>query len=271
MSYELDPHHVIAMLHMAYLNQADTFPRFLDIAHYAHECGITDNLGIHRRTFPILDAIASLSINKKQHQVVAVALQLDSEKQMVRLTIAENHEVEDQLVKHITNIWEKLQTLSDRYAVVRKPRDCRENSPEIPAGVETPLRLEIFRDMCLFSLNKHMTRVRKWGNKFRLFMRGFIKSRRGIDLDEFEQNLYDVGAALLYLTSSLADLGANPEKQLTMDQWKKMFYESLVVSKVIGAVLADRHSIGCEALANELQGILFCSIYCTNLNGRKIC
>jgi len=152
MSHELDPHHVIAMFHLAYLKQADNFPRFLDIAHYAHECDIPrDNLSTHRRIFSILDAFASLSVSEKQHQVVAVALQFDPEKQMVRLTIAENHEVEDRLVKDITNIWGKLQTMSDRYAVLKEPGDCVENTPEIPAGLDAPLKLEIFRDMCLFS------------------------------------------------------------------------------------------------------------------------
>jgi len=106
-----------------------------------------------------------------------------------------------------------------------------------------------------------MTRVCKWAEKFLLFMGTFNESREDVDLDEFEQNLYDVGTALLYLTNSLAELDDNPEMQLTMDQWKVMFHESLVVSKVIGAVLADKHGIGCEALASQLKGILFCSIY----------
>jgi len=189
---------------------------------------------------------------------------------MIRLTIAENREVEDKLVEHITNIWGKLQTLSDSYAVVRKPGDYRENSPEIPEEVELPLKIEIFREMCLYSLNKHMSRVCKWGNEFIPFMRAFNKSRRDVDLDEFEQNLYDVGTALIYLTTSLADLDANPEKELTMD-WEAMFAESMVISEGIGAVLADKHGLGCEVLANELQGIFFCYIYYTNSNRRKIC
>ena len=262
MAHKLDPHHIIAILHLAHLKQQDTPPGPLDSTHRTYKYDITNDCdaGIGTsRVFPVLDAIASLSVYKEQHQVVAVALQLDSEKQIVRLTIAENCEVEDQLISHLTNIWGKLQTLSDKYTKHREPDLSGCMSPEIPQEIAVPLKAEIFRELCLFSLNKHMSRVCKWGNEFLLFMRAFNKSRRGVDLDEFEQNLYDVGTALIYLITSLADLDANPEKELTMD-WEEMFGESMVVSAGIGAVLANKSGQCCEVLASKLQGIFFCSV-----------
>ena len=262
MTHKLDPHHIIAILHRIHLKQQD-IPRYLlDSTYRRYQYDMTDNCGAGIGTshvFPVLDAIASLSVSKERYQAVAVALQLDSKKHMVRLTIAENCVVKDQLASHLTNIWRKLQTLSDKYTKHRGSDWSECISPEIQEGVAVPLKVEIFRDLCLFSLNKHMSKVRKWGKKFLLFMREFIKSRRGVDLDEFEQNLYDVGTALLYLTTSLAGIDANPEKQLTID-WGKMFVESMVVSGGVEAVLTNRRGQCCEVLASKLKGIFLYSI-----------
>jgi len=271
MTQKLDPHHIIAILHLVHLKQQDTPRHLLDSTYRRYKYDMTNNgdAGIGTsRVFPVLDAIASLSVYEEQHQVVAVALQLDSKKQMVRLTIAENREVEDQLASHLTNIWGKLQTLSDKYTKHGGSDWSGCISPEIPQKVAVPLKVEIFRDLCLFSLNKHMSRVLKWGKKFLLFMRAFNESRKDVDLDEFEQNLYEVGTALLYLTNSLADLDANPEKQLEMD-WEEMFVESMVVSGGVGAVLANKRGQCCEALASEIKGIFFYSIPPYKLERKK--
>jgi len=109
-------------------------------------------------------------------------------------------------------------------------------------------------------LGKHINRVRKWENDFILFMRAFIDRRGVVRLDDFEQNLLDVGAALTFLTTSLIELAANPKKKLTMEAWEEMYSESMVVGWGLEAILAHNNKFRCEHLAYELNGILFCSI-----------
>lgn len=61
------------------------------------------------RTFPVLDVIASLSVFAPKSQVIAVALQMDNDE--IRLTIAENGEVTQAVIDHITDVWTLMRTL----------------------------------------------------------------------------------------------------------------------------------------------------------------
>jgi len=340
MTEEFDPHHLVAILRLAYMKQKDGFPRFPDTKYIIPRYRTVDERGINIRTFPFLDAIASLSVYEERNQVFAVGMQLDCVNRLIRLTIAGNHRVEDKLVNHLTKLWEKLRALSDEYAEGRRSRGDGRKSPEVPYGstgsvghirqdpnradntyptgymgensevawiqraaqrlanevyenspmeslppgsaataasgitatsgsrstsvsdiwVALPLKVEIFRDICLFSLEKHLNRVRKWGNEFILFMRAFVNRRVAVPRNDFEQNLLNVGTALTFLITSLTELAANPKEKLTIEAWKEMYSESMVVGGGLEAILAHNNKFGCEFLAHELNGILFCSI-----------
>ena len=340
MTEEFDPHHLVAVLRLAYMKQKDGFPRFPDTKYIIPRYRTVNERDIKIRAFPVLDAIASLSVYEERNQVFAVAMQLDCVNGLIRLTIAGNRSVEDKLVNHLTKLWGKLRALSDDHAEKRRPHEHGRKSPEVPCGsagsanhirqdpnpadntyptgymgknnevswiqqlaqqfpkeayksspmeslppgsaataasgitassgsrstsvsdiwVALPLKVEIFRDICLFSLKKHIKRVRKWGNGFILFMRAFVDCRMVFPLNDFEQNLFEVGTALTFLTTSLTELAANPKKKITMEAWKEMYSESMVVSGGLEAILSHNNNSGCELLAYGLKGILFCSI-----------
>jgi len=242
-------------MHQAYMKCQDGFPRRWDPKDLILRNGIVDDRDTNLRTCTVLDAIASLSVYEDQHQVFAIAMQMDSTNRLIRLTIAENHEVEDKLIGHLTSVWGKLQALSDEYTEIRPLEEGRGESPPVPSGVASVLKVEIFRDLCLFSLTKHMARVRKWGNGFIVFMRAFAGQREETELDDFEQRFLNVGSALCFITYTLIELAADTEKTLTMREWRLMYSESMVVSHGLEQILAHGNGSSCEYLADKLKGI----------------
>lgn len=88
--------------------------------------GIVDDNDTNIRTFPVLDAIASLSITDSSAQVVAVALQVAFVKPKVVLTVAENGPVKPEVLAHITRMWGLLTIISNRYDNPPPRRPCRQ-------------------------------------------------------------------------------------------------------------------------------------------------
>jgi len=131
MTEEFDPHHLVAIMRLVYMKQKDGFPRFPETK---YRYRTVDERDINIRTFPVLDAIASLSVYEEQNQVFAVAMQLDCVNRLIRLTITGNREIEDKLVNHLTKVWGKLRALSDEHAEKRRQREHGRKPPEAPCG-----------------------------------------------------------------------------------------------------------------------------------------
>lgn len=115
--------------------------------------GIIDDHSTHRRTFPVLDAIASICVSSAESQVVAVALQMDHSAQEIRLTLAENTAVEQRTVEHITAVWALMMELSNINARLRL----------------APHRLAMVLRIYEFSIDKIMKRFIKWWTSFKEF------------------------------------------------------------------------------------------------------
>jgi len=253
MSCETDPHLLVAIMRHAYDNAQDSFPRRADLEGRRLERGITEDRATSIRTFPILDAIASLSVSKGAHEVYAVALQLDSVNEKIRLTIAGNQGVPDYLKAHIASVWGKLQELSSQYAENRGLDPNIERSPRIPKGVALPLRVALFRDICQFSLGKLVARGEKWRTGLSHFMRQLGKRRRA-GLQGFELNLFHSTVGLLQLQKALRELYLDSDKKLTDDQWVELHNESMWACRCTQRVLEHDRGEGCEKLAKMLAG-----------------
>src|SRR5205807_2299360 len=119
MDNELDPHHLVALMNGVFPGGGDLSLRRFKHPLHTLQHGIVDNYHVNVRTKPVLDALAHISVSRESSQVVAIALQLDSLNQKIRLTLAENSEVGGNLVEHLTSVWGKLQNLSDEYAKQR--------------------------------------------------------------------------------------------------------------------------------------------------------
>ena len=90
----------------------------------------------------MLDALAGISVSRLKSQVVAISLQLDPNSREIHLTIAENSDVTDGLVSHLTHIWELLRLLSSEYAD-RRGDDLYQNQSNTHtlAGLGLPYRV----------------------------------------------------------------------------------------------------------------------------------
>ncbi|PUU73088.1 hypothetical protein B9Z19DRAFT_1069257 [Tuber borchii] len=253
MSNETDPHLLVAIMQRAFAQKQDSFPRRVNLEGHTLERGITEDRITSIRTFPILDAIASLSVSQGTHEVYAVALQVDPVNQKIRLTIAGNQGVPVYLKAHLVKVWGKLQELSTQYAENRGLDPNSERSPRVPKGVALPTRVDIFRDICQFSLEKLVTRGEKWRAGLSHFMRQLVKHRKtglqGVELDLFHATL-----GLLKLHKSLSGLHLDSKKEFTHKEWVDIYQESMWASKCTQRVLEYDNGTGCEKLARKLGG-----------------
>ncbi|RPA93210.1 hypothetical protein L873DRAFT_1816292 [Choiromyces venosus 120613-1] len=254
MATKLDPHHLVALMNYAFKDKQDGFARRLDPSLHTLKGGIVDNHETNVRTFPILDALAHISVSRKESQVVAIGLQLNSRKKEIRLTVAENKKVTDGLVNHLTKVWRKLQALSCEYEKNRSGRwdKSQPRSPEMPKDVGHSLKIEIFRDIYQYSLEKQMKRIDKWYKGLAHFMKELLRRRVFLDLQGFELSLYEAVVALMLAVEVVSKFHDNPKVQLTESEWELVYLRSILANELVRIVLADRKEFGCEILAQEL-------------------
>ncbi|PWW79106.1 hypothetical protein C7212DRAFT_340030 [Tuber magnatum] len=255
MATKLDPHHLVALMNYAFKDKQDGSPRRLDPPLHTLKGGIVDNHETNVRTIPILDALAHISVSQKEAQVVAIGLQLDCQKKDIRLTVAENKKVTDGLVNHLTKIWRKLQALSGEYEKNRGGRwdKSQPRSPEMPKEVGLSLKMEIFRDIYQYSLEKQMRRIDKWSEHLGRFVKELLKRRASLDLQGVELSLYKAVFALSLAVRVVSKFHDNPDVQLTESEWESVYFQSILANKHVRIVLADRNEFGCEILAQELR------------------
>lgn len=251
---ELDPHHLAALMSFTFANQQDG-SRSLDPPSQRVKYGIIDDRNTSIRTFPVLDAIAGISVSEVGPQIVAVALQFNSRAQEIHLTVAASKADKKKLVSHITAVWEKLQTLSNTYAERREKGSglSGRRSPRMPGSVALPLRAEIFRDIYQFCMGKQVKRMKKWLKSLIFFMQQLAEHRGEAGLNDSELNLHYVVTGLFLVLESLVELHDNPGSQLTDREWEEMLMRSMWVTENATRALEDGNY--CEVLAQEITGI----------------
>ncbi|KAG0138498.1 hypothetical protein HOY82DRAFT_666375 [Tuber indicum] len=254
---KLDPHHLVALMSFTFANQQDGFRCVDPPQSQLLKRSVTDDHDTSARTIPVLNAIAGISISEVESGVAAVALQLNSQRQEVHLTIATNQTDKEKLVSHLTAVWGKLQALSNTYADERGGNSnlCGRRSPEIPENVALPLRVEIFRDIYKFCMLKQMKRMKKWLAGLNSFMRQLVQRRGDADLQGTELNLYYVVVGLFTVLQLLTRLNDNPGTHLPEREWEEIYMQSMWATENATFALNDRNR--CETLAQEMKD--FCS------------
>ncbi|KAJ9318517.1 hypothetical protein DTO271D3_1179 [Paecilomyces variotii] len=66
-----------------------------------------------KRVAEILDSLASLSVSQPKHEVIAVALRVDSRSHSMELIVSGNSEIPSSTLNHLRFIWTALKALSD--------------------------------------------------------------------------------------------------------------------------------------------------------------
>ena len=259
MDNELDPHHLVALMNGVFPGGGDLSLRRFKHPLHTLQHGIVDNYHVNVRTKPVLDALAHISVSRESSQVVAIALQLDSRNQRIRLTVAENKKVTDGLVNHLILVWRKLQNLSDEYAKQRtqEPENLLVKSPPIPPNVANDLKVAIFRKIYQYSLEKHMKRIAKWWASFTGFIKKFLQCRAVDNLERLEWNLYRAAVTLVLTVRLVGRLGGDTENTLTSGEWEMLYRQSMQANEHARLVLDADDGLDCEDLALEILGIPF--------------
>ena len=256
MATKIDPHHLVALMSYVFKDKQDGSPRRSDPPGPTLTGGIVDDPETNIRILPILDALAHISVSRKEGQVVAISLQFNRLKKEMRLMVAENTTVTPGLVNHLILLWAKLRTLSAKYHGKRGTIRDKRRSPEMPKAVGESLKIEIFRFIYQYSLEKQMKRIDKWLNGLGRFLVELVNWRLPLEVQGFELSLYDAIIALSTAVRLVSKLHNNPKDQLTESEWELVYSQSILANEYVRIVLADRNEFGCEILAKELGGML---------------
>lgn len=224
--------------------------------------GIIDDRKTSPRTFPILDAIASICVSEGRPQVVAVALQMNPRDRELRLTIAGNRTVEEQTVQYLRRVWELLRTLSHQYAGYRHDEvdawvrdNYREDSPDTPVTEAiTATKIDILALVYPFTLRKNIKRIEKCWPKLFAFTKRFRAARRGKKQDEYEEAFLKTIFFMRGVVAQLRKEFKTPGS-ITWDSWAQI--ELAMDGAVMGAKVVLDHHYKCEVWANEHRGKLF--------------
>lgn len=157
--------------------------------------GLTKNHMTSVRTFKVLDALASLSVRRKEGQVVAVGLQLTmnagSKPNKVTITLADNDGVTPETSEYVRKIWALLRDLASVYVAERARRngggldpqaDWTGLSPPVPSGLIAADRViaRLARHVYTFTEAKFRRRVNKWWVALRTFTNDLCRTRHHI-------------------------------------------------------------------------------------------
>jgi len=187
MANEIDPHHLVLIIHAKYgSRRQDGAPRRLDTTNHILEHGIGHDRNTNLETFRILDAFSSLSVHNPKGQVMAFALQWISDKKEIRFTIAENKNVRVGLDTYVQKIWEGLRILSKLYASC-KPEGS-DQARRLPVGL--PLEAEIYCTISQHSLPKQLMRVKALTEPLTKFVAEVLEYRGDTYPQDFDKNLY---------------------------------------------------------------------------------
>ncbi|KAG0640488.1 hypothetical protein HOY80DRAFT_1041764 [Tuber brumale] len=230
MAIKIDPHHMVALMNCLFPG-GDGSPRRLDHSLHTFKHGIVDSCDINVRTFPILDALAHISVSQEKSQVVAIALQLDPQNNRIRLIVAENEDTSGDLVSYLNNLWGKLQNLSGEYERQRTEKLVPlVKSPPIPPKVANSLKVEIFRDIYQYSLKKQRKRIEKWWARLGGFIGELLQCHVVDRLETLEQKLYEAVVSL-----------------------EAVYWHSMKANQDANLVLDIDYGLNCEALALEIH------------------
>jgi len=215
---------------------------------------LDDEEGI-RRTFPLLDAFASLSVSEAEHQVIAIALQLKIGAQKICLTIAENGPVKQSLPGHLKRLWVMLQQLGREFATHRLKgenpdqwRNFKGQSPGMPVDVGRDRQLAIFKYVYDYAQIKNRSRTEKWLPRLTLFIRE-LEAVRGGNLIGLENELKTAFRAL-NCAHNVYDVKTTVGNK-DIEHWRELYALLEGATRRVQCLTQD-HNGFCENLASSI-------------------
>lgn len=194
----------------------------------------------NKRTLPVLDVIASLSVFQDRGQVVAIALQMNQDTNSITLSVAENrpNRVEPRVVEQIGAIWTILRSLSLEY--------CKRRS------LSQAARVELVRLVYTYCWEKMNVRVKKWWpclDSLSMKITTYLYIDGNKDLSGYMHKF--LGAAVM-LRQALPVIDNRPDHLLPIDGWSAFSDRmDMAVEMAVEILNDDGH---CEAWGKRFQG-----------------
>lgn len=266
--HRLNTHHLIALMSYTIGGAQDDSPRRLDLASVNLKNGFSDEPQTNLDTCTLLDALASICVSNEVSQVVAIAMQVSSQEQKIKLIIAENDDVSRKQIAYLTSVWEKLKDLSHLYAVRREEESSKDPIQPLEMlqqpKATLPLRTAIFAEIYAYSIKKQIKRVHKWWRGLVVFLNK-LSTLRGEDPEEgIEQDLCQVCSEFHAIFKVVRELQI-PGTKLTQAQWEFVYQHSIRANQQARLVLANMNWHGCELLVGELKGMSSSFYYCSDV------
>jgi hypothetical protein len=256
----VNPHHLVAMA--AHAIGSSIRPgtdrghgSVGDLASWNDPGGIISGLdrATNERTFPILEAFASLCVWKSKAQVIAVSLQKDDIRRQVCLTIAENGGVDHKTISHVKDIWGILKELSDQYANERNKKadhgkwnGWTGDPPDAPKGVGNKHKQMLIRKIYTFSMLKNRTRIDRWWKRLHDFANRFQASKTAHETTEYMEDFH-IGVNMLGSAVPLLQSSARSE-----EDWIHIVRYMSAATICLQPLL--KNQVLCESWASECKG-----------------
>jgi len=254
MSNPLKLHDLVALMNVAIGSHAHHTTRQNHIPVANITGGILNYDEGKERTFPILDALASICVSDPSRQVVAIALQLQLKDLKLCLTVAENEKVKDGLVNYLHEVWSMLRVLSGKFTLDRASSGkqaqhyhYRRVSPIMPHDVGNDIRISLFRYIYLYTRLKHKERVEKWWDRLSEFMERFHKSP-GKELAGIAS---DLQFAFLALRAAYVELDTKLVVQQNDKFWETLYALFEVATCKVTRII-QQNPYFCDALVSEV-------------------
>jgi len=224
--------------------------------------GILDYSEGKERTFPILDALASICVSESKSQVVAIGLQLQLNDSKLCLTLAENKKVKQSLVDYLHEVWGMLRTLSGIFRADRvgsgRPGPVfqyRKVSPRMPDGVASDARIGLFRHIYLYTRSKNQNRFEKWWDPLSEFMERFHKSRS----TELVGIACDLDFAFLALQAAYKEYDCKVTVPQGDEFWE-CFYSLFEAATCIVTRITQENPFFCDVLVAQVGRLTYSSV-----------
>jgi len=247
-------HDLVALMSVAIGSQAHHTQRQNQIPLSNVTGGILDYEEGKKRTFPILDALASICVSDPEKQVVALGLQWKLNQGKLCITIAQNDKVKVGLVDYLHKVWDILRSMSVKFKANRSPPgktgewlQYRRVSPIIPDDVAWDTRIRLFRQIYLYTRRKNQYRVDKWWRPLAEFMERFYESQ-GTELTGSASDLD-------FAFRALRGAYKNMDSQLNVsqnDQFWESFYSLIEEATCAVTRITQNHPFFFTALVSEV-------------------
>ncbi|KAF8542398.1 hypothetical protein BDD12DRAFT_825057 [Trichophaea hybrida] len=142
-----------------------------------HHGPFTEHKAANQRIAPVMDALATIAVSEREHEVIAVALRLTGSD--VELIVSGNTVVPQETIQFLKTVWQQLKELSKHYSMRHTgPRGDRDITPPMNHQNEF-LHDALCRYVFKFSIARFRKQFTKYWVRIFAFVEGYRAWKKG--------------------------------------------------------------------------------------------